>query len=253
VRRGGLQLTLVSVAGAALLVWPLLAGGNAPLTVVSGAVVALVLVTIAVETATRRLDARQLALLATIAAIDAALRLLFVEGIGGWSPIFFLILAAGYVYGPSFGFVCGTTALLTSAVVTGGIGPWLPYEALGCGWIGVAAGLAGLRRSGAVRTRDLVVLAAVGAVTGLLYGAITDLQDWITFYRGTPNFGWLPGLSGPVLAQHFALFYVTTSLVWDLFRSVGNVLAVLVLGLPVLAALERYKQRFTVTILPETA
>ncbi|MBV8300937.1 MAG: ECF transporter S component [Candidatus Dormibacteraeota bacterium] len=249
-RRSGGQLALVSAAGAVLLIWPLLAGSSAPLAVVSGAVVALVLVTVAVETATRRLDARQLALLATIAAIDSALRLLFVEGIGGWSPIFFLILAAGYVYGPSFGFVCGTTALLVSAVVTGGIGPWLPYEALGCGWIGVAAGLAGMRRSGAVRTRDLVVLAVVGAVTGLLYGALTDLQDWITFYRGTPAFGWQPGLSSAELARHFAVFYVTTSLVWDLFRSVGNALAVLLLGLPVLAALVRYRQRFSVIVLP---
>jgi energy-coupling factor transport system substrate-specific component len=104
-----------------------------------GVVLALVLIGVG----TRELDNRRLALLAVIAALDAALRLALVTGIAGFSPIFFLVICAGYVFGPSFGFLAGAVALLTSALATGGVGPWLPYELFGVGWTGMAAGFAG--------------------------------------------------------------------------------------------------------------
>jgi energy-coupling factor transport system substrate-specific component len=209
----------------------------------------IVAVLLFVETSTRRLDSRRFALLAAIAAIDAGLRLVLVTGLGGFSPMFFLILAAGYVYGPSYGFLAGSVALLASAVATGGIGPWLPYEMMGCGLVGLAAGLAGLRRSGPVTWRDVVVLAAVGAITGFAYGALLDVWDWTTFYRGAPGFGWQPGLSLTAALARFGRFYVATSAVYDSFRAVGNALAVMVLGAPVLAGLFRMRSRFNVVVL----
>ena len=66
-----------------------------------------------------------------------------VNGVGGFSPIFFLVLVAGYEFGASYGFLVGAFSLLVSALVTGGIGPWLPYETFAVGWMGAAAGLAG--------------------------------------------------------------------------------------------------------------
>ena len=59
---------------------------------------------LAVETMSRRLDTRGLAVIAAIAAVDSALRLALVSGIGGFSPIFLLILCAGYAMGAEFGF-----------------------------------------------------------------------------------------------------------------------------------------------------
>lgn len=203
----------------------------------------------AVEVATRRLDARRFALIAVIAALDSALRLVLVIGVGGFSPIFFLILCAGYVYGPLFGFVCGSLSLLASAVATGGIGPWLPYEMTGCGMVGMVAGLAGLRRGGTPGVRDVLVLAGVGVVTGYVYGALLDIWDWTTFYRGVPGFGWQPGLTPGAAAVRFIRFYATTSAVWDSFRAAGDALLVAVIGLPVLAALQRVRSRFTVTVI----
>jgi len=55
----------------------------------------------------RRLDSGRLALLAALAAIDAALRLALVSGIGGFSPIFFLVLCAGYEFGGLVWFLVG--------------------------------------------------------------------------------------------------------------------------------------------------
>jgi energy-coupling factor transport system substrate-specific component len=244
-----MRVAAISVAGLALFLWPFVASDTPP----AGAAVALSIGVVAVlafvETSTRKLDARRFALLAAIAAIDAALRLVLVTGLGGFSPIFFLILTAGYVYGPSYGFLAGSVALLASAIATGGIGPWLPYEMVGCGFVGLVAGLAGLRRQGRVTWRDVAILATVGVMTGFAYGALLDVWDWTTFYRGAPGFGWQPGLSVTAALGRFGRFYVATSLLYDSFRAVGNAIAVVVLGAPVLAGLTRMRSRFDVVVL----
>lgn len=244
-----MRVGAISIAGLGLFLWPFVAADTPPVATTLALSLGLLAVLVFVEASTRRLDARRFALLAAIAAIDAALRLVLVTGLGGFSPIFFLVLAAGYVYGPSYGFLAGSVALLASAVATGGIGPWLPYEMVGCGFVGLVAGIAGLRRSGPVTWRDIAVLAATGVVTGFAYGALLDVWDWTTFYRGTPGFGWQPGLSLTAALSRFGRFYVATTLVWDSFRAVGNALAVIVLGAPVLAGLIRMRARFNVVVL----
>jgi energy-coupling factor transport system substrate-specific component len=244
-----MRVAAISIAGLALFLWPFAASDTPPVAAALALSIGVVAVLMFVEASTRKLDARRFALLAAIAAIDAALRLILVTGLGGFSPIFFLILAAGYVYGPSYGFLAGSVALLASAVATGGIGPWLPYEMIGCGFVGLVAGLAGLRRSGQVTWRDIAVLAAVGAVSGFAYGALLDIWDWTTFYRNAPDFGWQPGLTLAAALGRFVRFYVATSLVYDGFRAAGNVIAVVVLGAPVLAGLVRIRSRFTVSVL----
>jgi energy-coupling factor transport system substrate-specific component len=240
-------LLAVSLAGVALFAWPFWGLGlpaDAPaLAVGLGAPAAL----LAVEAGMRRLDARRLALLATIAAVDAALRMVVTVGIAGFSPIFFLVLCAGYVLGPRFGFLAGAASLLASALVTGGMGPWLPYEMFGTGWMGMAAGVAGLGRSGPPARRDVAVLAVLGGALGWIYGALLDVWDWTSF-RGDPGVGWTPGMDPLTALHHFGGYYVTTSLAWDSFRAVGNALAVVLLGSPILLSLRRFDQRFTVEI-----
>src|ERR1035437_4164548 len=244
-----MRVGAIAIAGIALFFWPFLAADTPPAATSIALSLGVVAVLVFVEASTRRLDARRFALLATIAAIDAGLRLVLVTGLGGVRPIFFLILPAGHVYGPSYGFLAGSVALLASAVATGGIGPWLPYEMMGCGFVGLVAGLAGLRRSGPVSGRDIAVLAVAWAITGSAYGALLDVWDWTTFYRGTPGFGWQPRLSLGAALGRFGRFYVPPSLVYDTFRAAGNVLAVIVLGAPVLAGLTRMRSRFNVVVL----
>ena len=255
------MIALVSAAGLLLFAWPFLGGDLPPdtaaLTVALGAVAALALM----ELGARRLDSGRLALLAGLAALDAALRLALVNGIAGFSPIFFLVLAAGYVFGPSYGFLVGSFSLLVSAVVTGGIGPWLPYEAFAVGWVGVAAGLAGdmVRRLGAPRRTwlprrvDIAALLAVAVVTGFAYGAVTDIWGWVAFYRGVENIGWLPGMAPLDSLAQFGRYYVITSLWWDAFRAAGNAIAILALGTPVLMAMGRLRSRLGYEIVPVAA
>jgi energy-coupling factor transport system substrate-specific component len=121
----------------------------------------------------------------------------------------------------------------------------VPYQVFALGWVGVAAGLAGQWRTNPPTWRDLLVLAAVGAIMGWLFGALLDVTDWVPVYRGNPTLGWEPGMSAATALIHFARFYLLTSLAYDTFRAVGNVVMVLALGAPVLAALARLKARLT--------
>jgi energy-coupling factor transport system substrate-specific component len=251
-----MSIAAVSLAGILLFVWPFLglgsaAGGPAPETPALALTLGAVGLLLLMETGARRLDSGRLALLAALAAIDAALRLALVNGIGGFSPIFFLVICAGYEFGASYGFLVGAFSLLVSALVTGGIGPWLPYEAFAVGWVGASAGLAGsiVRRLGPGRATwlpgrtDLAVLVCVAVVTGFAYGALTDVWGWVAFYRGVENIGWIPGMSGPETLAQFGRYYALTSFTWDAFRAAGDAAAILLLGPPVLMAMGRLRAR----------
>lgn len=240
-----LPIGLVSLLGLGLFGWPF-AGGSLPSsapawTLMLAGVAGLVVV----EAGTRQLDSRTFALLAALAAIDAALRLAVIVGIGGFNPIYFLILCAGFVFGSSFGFLVGAFSILVSALIGAGVGPWVPYQVFAMGWVGVAAGLAGRWRSGTPSTRDVLILAAVGCLMGYVFGALMDTTDWVSTYRGNPTLGWSPGMNTVTALVHFARFYAVTSFAYDTFRAVGNVVMVLALGAPVLAALERFRARLS--------
>src|SRR5216683_5179191 len=162
--RRALPVGLVSLIGVVLFAWPFLGSGLTASTPAWTLMLACVAGLLLVETGTRQLDSRAIALLAAIAAIDSALRLAVIVGIGGFNPIFFLVLCAGYVFGTSFGFLVGAMSILVSALIGGGVGPWVPYQVFAAGWVGVAAGIAGHWRSPSVGLRDILVLAAVGAL-----------------------------------------------------------------------------------------
>ena len=80
------------------------------------------------------------ALLGMLSAMAGLLRLIDLPG--GGSGIFFLVLLAGAAFGPRFGFLLGLFAMAVSAVITGGIGPWLPFQMLVLAWMGDGAGRA---------------------------------------------------------------------------------------------------------------
>lgn len=251
-------LVAACLVGAALFLWPFFwpfLGRSLGLPLPEdAAVLALALAAVAavllLELATRRLDSRRLALLAALSAIDAALRMAVVTGVGGFNPIFFPILCAGFVMGPSFGFLTGALSLLVSALATGGVGPWLPYQVFAAGWVGLAAGLAGAGMRGPISFRHTAVLAAVGLAMGFIFGGAMDVWDWTAYYRGAAGFGWEPGLNPAAAVHRFLTFYVVTSAAYDSFRAVGNAAMVLLLGAPVLAALRRLCLRTAFEVVP---
>ena len=255
----GAIYSISTLLGAMALLYPLIIrstraaeGGvraqDAPLT--TAALVGLSLLALLVELQGETIGAKTVAMLGVLVAITSVLR--FIEVLvplpGGFSPIFAPILLAGYVFGGRFGFLMGVFTILASALITGGVGPWLPFQMLISGWVGMSAG--GLRllpwrsaREGAAGAPALAALAVLGCIWGLLYGALTNLYFWP--YAIGPESQSLVG--GPGLREvltRFGAFYVATSLPWDMARAIGNVALVLALGRPTVRALTRFRRRF---------
>ena len=239
----------ITAAGVMLFIAPLLLGSRFPQAVLlfSALVAVSALVVLAVAVQTHRLSTRLLAILAALVAVDAVMRLVIVIGLLGFSPIFFLIIAGGFAMGPSFGFASGALTLLLSAVLTAGLGPWLPYQMLAAGWVGMGAGYLG-RLSGRSTSRlGIGLLCCYGAVAGLAYGLLLDLWEWpLLLAPASSQPSWVPGLAVGEIVRRFGTFYLSTSLVYDSFRAAGNVILIALLGRAVITALDRFRRRFLV-------
>jgi energy-coupling factor transport system substrate-specific component len=240
-------LLALTGAGFVLFLAPLFLGSRFPQPVLlfSALVAVSAVIALAVALQTHRLSTRLLAILAALVAIDATLRLVIVIGLLGFSPIFFLVIAGGFVMGPSFGFATGALTLLLSAVITAGLGPWLPYQMLAAGWVGMGAGYIG-RLSGRLPSpKTIAVLSLYGFAAGFAYGILLDLWEWpLLVAAGSSPLSWAPGIGLVALARRFGGFYLATSLVYDAFRAAGNLLLIAVLGAAVISALERFRRRF---------
>ena len=199
-------------------------------------------------------DTKFVALLGVLVALNAVLRFAetAIPGPGGFSPIFFLILTTGYVFGARFGFLMGALTLLVSALVTGGIGPWLPYQMLVAGWVGLSAAL--FRRPAhrlhwEGRRAEVIMLTLLGGMWGLLFGALMNLPFWA--YTTLPAEQQLTGAQSFWDAlQRYLAFYFASSLAWDVARLLGNVTLLLLFAAPTLRTLRRFRRRFVFTYNP---
>jgi energy-coupling factor transport system substrate-specific component len=194
-------------------------------------------------------NARFVALMGVLVAMNSVLRYIetAIPGPGGFSPIFFLIILSGYLFGAKFGFLMGAMTLFVSAILTGGVGPWLPSQMFTAGWVGMSAAMlfpitSHLGWHG--KAGETVVLAIFGAFWGLLYGAIMNLWSW-PFLIGPADQYWQPGISFSQTLARYGVFYLVTSLAWDLGRSMGNVLLIVTLAPVTLRVLRRFRERFT--------
>lgn len=239
--RTGVALALASVVGVAAFTWPLLVGEDSVLAhnaaapvVLAGVLLGVVLVTL-VALGDRVIDAKTVTMLGLLAAIGAVLRPLS-AGSAGIELVFLFIIFGGRVFGAGFGFALGSVTLFASALLTGGFGPWLPFQMLAASWIGMAAGLLPRRFSG---RSEIVSLAALAAVSGFLYGQLMNLSFWPFAVGPGTGLSFEPG--APLLdnLHRFVLFSLATSLGWDVIRSIVLAIGVALLGRPVLSALRR--------------
>lgn len=242
-------LLVLTSLGLLLFIAPLVLGSTfpQPAALFSALVAAAALAVLAIALQTHRLSTRLLAVLAALVAVDATLRLVIVIGLLGFSPIFFLMIAGGYAMGPSFGFASGALTLLLSAVLTAGLGPWLPFQMLAAGWVGMGAGYLGRLTRRSTGLPAVLLLCLYGAVAGFGYGVLLDLWDWpLLLPSAASPLSWVPGLPLSETIRRFAGFYLATSLFYDAFRALGNVLLIAALAGPVIGALARFRRRFLV-------
>ena len=198
----------------------------------------------------RQMTSKMTAMLGILTALNAVLRAL--PGPGGFSALFLLPILVGYAYGSTFGFLLGALSLLVSALIGGGIGPWLPYQMFATAWVGLLSGWLPERVLKRGRRLEPLVLAIWGAGLGFVFGAIMNLWFWPFLSGGTAGTAtWQPGLSLWPAVRNYLVFYVTTSLWWDLGRAAGNGILLLALARPMLRVLRRFRSRFRFDVLPE--
>ena len=159
--------------------------------------------------------------------------------------MFIVVLVAGNSFGPGFGFLLGMVGTFASGLFLGGLGPWLPFQMVAVGWVGMGAGLLP-KTTWRVRIGSL---AAYGVVSGYLFGAIMNLWSW-PFLTAGSAISWDADAGAATNLRHYATFYAATSFAWDTFRAVGNAVLVLVLGRPLLGALDRAARRMRLDVGP---
>jgi len=239
------MLALASLTGMAAYLWPLLVtsdsaiahGRDAPW--VFALLLVMVLAVVLAEIADGGIDSKAVAMLGILSAIGAVLRPLG-AGTAGIETVFFLLVFGGRVFGPGFGFVLGNTTLFASALLTGGVGPWLPFQMLGCAWIGLGAGLLPRRVGGKA---ELAMLAAYGAVTGLVYGLLLNLSFWPFVLGPGTTVSFVPGDAVVDNLRRLMAFTLATSFGWDIGRAVTTALLIVLAGPILLRSLRRAARR----------
>jgi energy-coupling factor transport system substrate-specific component len=191
-------------------------------------------------------------------------------GTAGLEPIWFVIILGGRALGPGFGFSLGALSLAASALITGGVGPWLPFQMIAAAWVGLGAGLlpqwpggsAQPTLSGSRGRAEIAMLAAYGLVASMAYGLVMNLWFW-PFLGGLEATAYSPAIlfdPGAPVSENLArwlAFSLVTSLGWDIPRGVLTAVLILIAGRPMLTALARASRRanFTpaVTFIPAAA
>ena len=181
------------------------------------------------------LDAKSVALLGTLAALLAALRPLG-AGAVGIEPMWFLLILAARVFGSAFGFLLGFLGMLTSAILTGGFGPWLSYQLFAAALVGLFAG-SFLKQ---LRGRSEILLLIIMAVlSSLIFGLLMDLQFWPWALGADTQLSYQAGAAITDNLQRFITFHFISSMAWDIPRALLTSILIVVTGPAVLSALRR--------------
>lgn len=243
--RSAVSLTLVFLVGIVAFGWPFLIepgaaldtshSGDAPVVFV--VLLPLLAAVVLSELTSGVIDAKAVALLGMLAAVGGALRALG-PGTAGMEPSFAVIILGGRVFGRGFGFVLGAVTIFVGALLTGGVGPWLPFQMVAAGWVGFFAGCLPPARGRA----EVIVLAAYAAVVGLAFGMVMNLWFW-PFASYGPEVSYVAGAPLAENLRHYAVFYLTTSMAWDIGRSLVSLLVIGLAGRPLLRSLRRAARR----------
>jgi energy-coupling factor transport system substrate-specific component len=199
----------------------LLSGYRVNWLVYGVSICALLVFILLAEYESRSGDSRMVALTGVLVAVTVASRQLL-HGID-FSPVFFIVIVAGRVFGFTVGFTVGALAMFVSNFFISQ-GPWTPFQMLGVGLTGAAATL--LPKT---KKYEIHLLTAYGIASAYLYGAFMDGFYWLAFM---PTHD-LETLQAVIAA---GLFAATT-------RAIGNTFFLTIMGAVFLKILRRFQKR----------
>lgn len=240
-----ISVAFAGLASLLIFTWPLFiraSGQNESLLAQTVFIVLmpLVLILILIEVATGDISSKRLALLGVLIALNAVIRLLG-AGTAGIETAFFLIILGAFVFGSGFGFVLGACSILVSALLTGGIGPWLPFQMMGAALVGLGAGL--IPRSNRSWLQKLFLI-GYAVLASFIYGGLMTMWNW-PYLAGTGT--QLSYVAGDTLTANLSRFFqyeiVTGGLVWDLGRAITTSALILLTGTALTSTLKRAATR----------
>lgn len=247
-------IIVASLVGIVAFGWPFLAAPQSSLIahahdapLIFAIFLPVILLVVLAQFADGAMDAKSVALLGVLAAVITALRPLG-AGVAGIEPIWAILILGGFALGPGFGFVLGAVSLLASAMITGGIGPWLPFQMIAAAWIGLGAGILG--RLPFMRTlanrhpwREIAVVAGYSALAAIAYGFALNLWFWPFTVDLAPQIAFTPGAPVTENLVAWMRFNLITSLGFDLPRALLAAGLVFVAGRGIVIALRRASRR----------
>ena len=240
-RKTAAVLLVASGFSAAGFLWPFFyVGENLPQTqLFFWCAVAISFALVVIQISSQQLDAKSVALLGVLSALIAALRPLG-AGAVGIEPMWFILILSARVFGASFGFLLGMISMFVSALLTGGIGPWLGYQVFAAAWIGLLAGaLPKTLRGG----RELMMLIIYAIFASAAFGILMDLQFWPWALGSSTQLSYLPNGDISENFSRFITFHFATSMAWDIPRAIFTSALIAFAGKAVLSALRRTRTR----------
>jgi energy-coupling factor transport system substrate-specific component len=197
------------------------------------------LLTLLANISNKLFDAKTIALLAVLSALVAALRPMG-TGAVGIEPMWFILILAARVFGPSFGFLLGTISMFLSAILTGGLGPWVAYQSFAAGWIGL--GVALIPRSLKGRA-EIFALSIYGIIAAEFFGIAMDLQFWPWAVGSDSQLSYRAGALLSLNISHFISYHFLSSMAWDIPRAIFTAVSIVITGRPILHTLRRAHTR----------
>lgn len=169
----------------------------------------------------RKLQARELVIIAVLCAIGVAGRGAFFM-LPQFKPVIAIVIIAGVALGWERGFLIGALTMFVSNMFFGQ-GPWVPWQMFAMGFIGFLAGV--------IRISKPLPLAIFGGLAAIIiYGGIINPAGVLLFQ---PEPTW----------EMFLLSYVY-GLPFDLVHAAATVIFLLLFSRPLLDKLNRIKIKF---------
>lgn len=238
-------LAVAALGALVMFIWPLLMQSpgvnDASLAQAAFIVMMPILILLVLtEVSAGGISPQRLALLAVLTALNSIVRMLG-AGFAGIETAFFLIIIAGYVFRSSFGFAMGMLSLFLSALLTGGVGPWLPFQMMAAGLVGIGAGM--LPRLNKTWSQ-VALLIAYAVLASFTFGALMTLWSWPFLAGVDSGLSYLPGAGvWPNLQRFWQYQILTGGLIWDAGRAVTTAVLISVTGPALLATLRRAASR----------
>lgn len=174
----------------------------------------------------RKPQAREIIVIAVLAAIAVAGRAAFFM-LPQFKPVVAIVIIAGVSLGAEAGFLVGALAGFVSNFFFGQ-GPWTPWQMFCFGIIGFLAGI--LFQKGLLPKKKLPLCLFGGLSTFFIYGGIINIGSLMMF---TPSFSWKA-----LLATYASGFW------FDLVHAIATVFFLFILARPMLEKLDRIKLKY---------